>query len=272
MDDEKVPGRAATEAPRQSAGLTGLFRGEPAYRPRTNWPLIPAIVATLGIVILAMAAGLTGSLAATPADPAHRGDGVWPFVAALAASQVAAIVVTLLAAGAFDSRTSDVLAMGKPRQGPGVYLLAMLLMLFIFGTYSLVVWVVAPSVVVHDLEPFVALMHSDGWWIALLAISIGAPLMEELVFRGFLLSALASSRIGFAAGSVLSSVAWTSLHASYSLLGLLEVFAVGLFFSWLLWRTGSLRVPIFCHAAYNSGIALFLLVFGLPSTAAAAGG
>ncbi|MFN3869746.1 MAG: lysostaphin resistance A-like protein [Hyphomicrobiaceae bacterium] len=271
MDNAGAPGSAAID-PRHTTGLGGLFRGEPAYRPRTNWPLIPAIVATLGIVIVAMAAGLTGSLAATPADPAHRTEGVWPFVAALAASQVAAIAVTLLAARAFESRAWDVLAMGKPRQGPFVYPAAMLLMLLVFGTYSLAVWFAAPNVVVHDLEPFAALMHSDGWWIALLAISIGAPLMEEIVFRGFLLSALARSRIGFVAGSVISSAAWTGLHASYSLLGLLEVFAVGLYFSWLLWRTGSLRVPIFCHAAYNLGIALFLLVFGLPSTVAAVGG
>ena len=39
---------------------------------------------------------------------------------------------------------------------------------------------------------------------------------------------------------------------------------IGLFFSWLLWRTGSLRVPIFCHALYNSLIVLVLRYVPLP--------
>lgn len=272
MHDDESQGGAASPPPSQPRDRAGLFGGSPAYRPRTNWPLVPAIVASAGIVVVAMSAGMTGSLAATPADPADRGDGAGPFVAALAASQVAAIVVTLLAARAFDSRVAHVLALAPPRQGWMVYPAAMALMLAIFGTYSLAVWVAAPGVVVKDLAPFAALMRSDAWWVALLAIGIGAPLMEELLFRGFLLSALAKNRIGFAAGSVVTTAAWTGLHASYSVLGLFEVFAVGLFFSWLLWRTGSLRVPIFCHAAYNSAIALFLLLVGLPSTAAVAGG
>ena len=36
------------------------------------------------------------------------------------------------------------------------------------------------------------------------------------------------------------------------------MFLIGLFFSWLLWRTGSLRVPIFCHALYNTLIVVVL--------------
>ena len=58
---------------------------------------------------------------------------------------------------------------------------------------------------------------------------------------------------------------WTALHAGYSLAGILEVFTIGLFFSWLLWRTGSLRVPIFCHALYNSLIVLVLRQVPLPT-------
>ena len=40
--------------------------------------------------------------------------------------------------------------------------------------------------------------------------------------------------------------------------GIAEVFLIGLLFSWLLWRTGSLRVALFCHALYNSLIVLVL--------------
>ena len=54
------------------------------------------------------------------------------------------------------------------------------------------------------------------------------------------------------------------MHAGYSTVGIVEVFLIGLFFSWLLWRTGSLRVAIFCHALYNS-----LIVRGAQVCAAA---
>jgi len=49
-------------------------------------------------------------------------------------------------------------------------------------------------------------------------------------------------------------------RAGYSIAGLVEVSLIGLLFSWLLWRTGSLRVPIFCHALYNTLIVVVLVV------------
>lgn len=268
LDDSPttIPAGAGLEAP------PGLWRGPAAYRPRTPWPLGAAVVAAIGIIVFAMAAGLTGSLVARPAPDRTAAESLWPFVAALAASQLSAIVLTLLAARAFSGRPVDVLALGPPPQGPTVYPLALAIMLVVFGLYSFGVWLVDPAVMAKDVSPFVALVRSPAWWLALIAIAVGAPLMEELVFRGFLLSALAQSRVGFLAGSVVTSLCWTALHASYSVYGLVEVFAVGLYFSWLLWRTGSLRVPIFCHAAYNAGVALFLMLFDLPSPVPALGG
>jgi membrane protease YdiL (CAAX protease family) len=91
-------------------------------------------------------------------------------------------------------------------------------------------------------------------------MTVGAPLSEELLFRGFLLGALAHSRLGFVGAAVVSSAAWTALHGGYSLVGLADVFATGLLFCWLIWRTGSVLVTIFCHAAYNGGIVLALLL------------
>jgi hypothetical protein len=115
-----------------------------------------------------------------------------------------------------------------------------------------------------DLRPLVQLF-GEQWILALLVVGVGAPLSEELLFRGFLLSALARSRLGFAGGAVITTVWWTALHAGYSAAGIIEVFVIGLFFSWLLWRTGSLRVPIFCHALYNSLIVVVLRHVPLPT-------
>ena len=82
-------------------------------------------------------------------------------------------------------------------------------------------------------------------------VGIGAPISEELLFRGFLLSALARWRAGFWPAAIVANVAWTSFHLGYSAAGLLEAFLGGLFFSWLLWRTGSLWLPIIGHAVTN---------------------
>ena len=68
--------------------------------------------------------------------------------------------------------------------------------------------------------------------IALIAVVL-APLWEELTFRGFLLSALANTRIGFWGGAIVANILWTSLHATYSWAGVASVFLAGLILSWL---------------------------------------
>ena len=55
-----------------------------------------------------------------------------------------------------------------------------------------------------DLRPFVQLF-GERWVLALLVVGIGAPLSEELLFRGFLLSALAGSRVGFWGGALITT-------------------------------------------------------------------
>jgi membrane protease YdiL (CAAX protease family) len=85
-------------------------------------------------------------------------------------------------------------------------------------------------------------------------IIVGAPVSEELLYRGFLLSALARTRLGFWGAALVATGLWTALH-DYSAVGVVAVFTLGLFLSWLVWRTGSLRVAMYCHAL-NNGLVL----------------
>jgi membrane protease YdiL (CAAX protease family) len=96
-------------------------------------------------------------------------------------------------------------------------------------------------------------------------IGVGAPLSEELLFRGFLFSGLAKSRLGLIGTGLLTAVLWAALHFGYSIFGLLEVLFIGLYFSWLLVRTGSVWVTIFCHAVYNTIIGVALYFIELPT-------
>jgi hypothetical protein len=172
-----------------------------------------------------------------------------------------------LASLLFGGRLGEVLALKAPVAGPLVYLSAIGAMVVLQVIVSIVQYFLVSGDMFADLRPFVDVAAGPNWGLALLVVGIGAPLSEELLFRGFLLSALAKTRLGFAGAALVSTTLWTALHAGYSVLGILEVFTIGLFFSWMLWRTGSLRVPIFCHALYNSLIVCMLRFVALPGTA-----
>ena len=142
--------------------------------------------------------------------------------------------------------------------------LSLVPMLVLTGCWTaLLAWLV-PEVVAADLEPFKQMLGAAGI-VTLLVIAVGAPLSEELLFRGFLFSGLSKSRLGLWGTAILTSLAWTALHAGYSIFGLLEVLMIGLYFSWLLIRTGSLWVTIFCHAVYNTVVGLALYFVPLPT-------
>ena len=181
--------------------------------------------------------------------------------------QVGTILLTLAAAALFGGRLHEVLALHPAVGGWRSYAGALIILAILQVALSVVQYTTRQGDLYVDLRPFVELARGADWLLAAAVIGIGAPLSEELLFRGFLLSALAQTRLGFWGAALVSSGLWTSLHAGYSAVGILEVLIIGLFFSWLLWRTGSLRVPIFCHAVYNSLIVLSLRLVDLPAPA-----
>jgi uncharacterized protein len=253
----------------QSVGRFTLFRGPPAYQPRTPWSPLAALAAALIIVGASVLAAVlvlgVGNILGTPGG--GPGPGMWredmTKLATLAVWQAVTVVLTVLASAMFGGRPRDVLALQTPGS-PAVYVKALMLMAVLQVVVSAVQYIFMPQDMYADLRPIVQLL-GEQWVLALLVVGIGAPLSEELLFRGFLMSALAQARLGFAGAALVTSGLWTALHAGYSLAGLLEVFLIGLFFSWLMWRTGSLRVPMFCHALYNSLIVLVLRHVPLPT-------
>ncbi len=208
-----------------------------------------------GLAVLATVAVLAGAVAVASAVSALiAADGlVWLIV-----FQAAVLAQVVWLARAFGGAPRHVLSLVPPRGGFRVVWPAVAA-LGVFATlYAALVFVADRAALMRDLSQAASLARSDAWLLALAAIGLGAPLSEELLFRGFLFPALARSRLGLAGAALVSTLAWTSLHAGYSLYGLVEVFLVGLYFSWLAVRTGSLWVPILCHAIYNTTIVLGL--------------
>jgi membrane protease YdiL (CAAX protease family) len=254
----------------QQAGETspsGIFRGPAAYVARTSWGPFSASLAAIVIIALGVIAGLLlifwGGVARVPPDSGHRWDISTLFM--LGTWQVTVIILVLLAGARPGGTITGALALGPPAGGPRAYFIAPLLMVVLQAVVGIVQYNLTDRDMYVDLRPFVGFAQGPQWPLALAIIGLGAPLSEELLIRGFLLSALARSRLGFAGAALITTTMWAGLHAGYSAVGLAEVFLIGLFFCWLLWRTGSLRVTIFCHALYNSLVLLTLRFASLPA-------
>lgn len=247
-----------------------LLNGPPAYAPRTPWGAVWAVIVTVAIVGVSIVAGLLlfwvmggdSGGAGLPGRDGAAGEGAGLQFFGL--WQLCVVVLTVLAALLLRGNLRDVLALHPVAGGWRTYAGAVVLLIALQLAISAVQFVTGPRDLYADLRPFVELVRGPNALLAAAVIGIGAPLSEELLFRGFLLSALAKTRLGFWGAALVTTAMWTSLHIGYTAVGILEVSIIGLFFSWLLWRTGSLRVPIFCHALYNSLIVVALRFVDLP--------
>jgi len=247
--------------------LDALLKGPAVYAARTGWPAWAVIPAAFGILVLAVVGAFAAAvgyqfLAGNPLQLTLKSGTATALV--MGGWQILTVALTLLAAGFFSSDRREVLALRSPVQGWRVLPLALVPLFAVTTVWTSLLVLLNPEAVMHDLRPFQALLHGDGFWLMLIVIGIGAPLSEELLFRGFVFSALAKSKLGFVGAAALTSLLWMLLHLGYSVFGLIEVLAIGLYFAWLLVRTGSLWVTMFCHAVYNTVMALGLYFMTLP--------
>ena len=257
--------------------VAALTKDPQPYVARSGWPtwavlptgvVIVILAALLGAVLAFAHAFLSGATLPESIDPGHPPPVIVQGITAwILGMQIGIILCTWVAAGFFSSRRVEVLALRTP--APGWWVLPLALVPLFLGTAAwtgaLLAW--KPTAVEQDLRPFLVLLNGDMRWPILLAVCIGAPLSEEFLFRGFLFSGLAKSRIGVIGAAIITTLLWTSLHAGYTLFGMVEVLGIGFYLSWLLVRTGSLWVTMFCHGVYNTVVAMALLYIGLPPTA-----
>src|SRR5690606_5963804 len=228
---------AGSDKPHRARILT-LFADTPgAYTPRTRWSALAAIIAAFVIFmaasflavipgeVYARSVGLSFS-EARGLPGAHDARAQIFHLLLLGASQLGIAVFVWIAAGFFGSVRSGTLALGPPAQGPRVYAESLALVLLAIGAYSLAIFAIDPGLLLPDLRPFSALMRSETWWLTLLVVGVGAPVSEELLFRGFLFSAVAKSPLGLLGASVLTSALWTALHTDYATAAIVEVFGI----------------------------------------------
>jgi len=84
-----------------------------------------------------------------------------------------------------------------------------------------------------------------------LAVVVGAPVVEETFFRGFLFRGLAASPLGGPGTIVVTSLAWAAIHLQYDLYDMGTIFFLGLLLGAFRLITGSIWPPLLMHALVN---------------------
>jgi membrane protease YdiL (CAAX protease family) len=84
-----------------------------------------------------------------------------------------------------------------------------------------------------------------------IAVAAVAPVTEELIFRGFLISGLRPTRLGASGAVLVSSFVWAAIHGQYGLYEMATIFALGVLLGTARVKTGSVLVPIALHAFSN---------------------
>jgi len=248
------------------------------YRPMTAWGPVQTLLVTIVAYALAR---LVATYAVTEiwiatkqvTSAMTRQDLV--ISAILSASfwlSVDTLACVLLAGAAWlaarrgGMQATDVLALRMPLCGYRVLLLVGVLMAiglaaelaFHFARYAALParW---------GLMGWASIGRAAGWPLAVLSVGIVRPIAEELLFRGFLLPALARSRLGFWGAGLVTSALFAAAHYylfTPDVLMLVGFFLGGLFLVWTLGVTGSLWVPMAIHMSYNLLALLWLRLWG----------
>jgi hypothetical protein len=251
--------------------------GDRNERPAGWFAVVLAIVTTTAIVAVAIAAPLLvevfrglapGGVTDLPppgGSPSAIRSGWWHLVA----FQTTCIVLAVLMADQLRRDTAARLAW-RPPSGRLSWVWPFIVTTLVSLFVAAVALTYYPEVVARDLEPIRQMVSAGPLWLAFLALAVGAPISEELLFRGFLLQRLKVTPLGFWGGALVANIGWTALHVGYSWLSLADVFTAGLLFSWALWRTGSIWVPIAFHAIYNAVVFFIMLIPEQGATAVTA--
>jgi uncharacterized protein len=140
---------------------------------------------------------------------------------------------------------------------------------------SRLVWIVAIATVAYGVaaDALVSRFYppSNAWimmpkgvpWIALFVVLAvaGAPLAEEMFFRGWLYTGLRSKMRAWTAITV-TAILFALAHWEKTHIYALAVFPVGIALGVVRERTGSIKASMAVHAVYNGAACALLLIAG----------
>ena len=115
--------------------------------------------------------------------------------------------------------------------------------------YTLLVSSVGAEALIPEQETIEEIFGEDTFKpLIYFNVNVLAPVMEEVLFRGFMLAGLALT-LGRVSGLIISSALFAAVHLDMDLMP--PIFVFGMLIAWLYIRTGSLWPPIAAHALNN---------------------
>ena len=231
-----------------------------AYRPATPWhpgpALLVAMLASFAPLVLWVLGPIAESMGIAAAPEPTSAEGLPPLssplmMAQMMLGQILSFAVVWAAAGWKGARRSA-LQLAAPQTGFATAAGLGLMLVVLILPLEILFYRLAGIGLFSDSAWLLEGLRSPLWWGVVIIAVVLAPLWEEVTFRGFLLSALAKTRLGFWPAATISSLLWTFLHWGYTWPGLASVFLAGIGLSWIMQRTGSLRAVIVAHGVINA--------------------
>lgn len=282
------PPEDAAEASAGAASTAGIEPGDhgAAAIPAAVHPWSPGLTLVWGLLLLggyfvvqALVVAI-GIVPAVVADQVARGPGSTPDVAEIlrgrmgllftigtAISAPLAVGATLLVGwrglarqGLADPRPALRRSLGlvRPRFAQ-VALWTAVAFAVLAGYEALAVRLDRPP-----LPDFLVEFHASAGWLPglLFVVVFLAPLVEEVLFRGFLLPGLAAGRLGGMGAVVVTALLFAAVHTQYDPFDMSAVLTLGLLLGAARHASGSLWLAYGLHAAIN-GVAAAQLVLAL---------
>ena len=93
------------------------------------------------------------------------------------------------------------------------------------------------------------------------AFVIVGPLMEEIVFRGFMFKGIEHSKMGPAGAVIITSLVWSFIHIQYDVYGMVNLFLGGLLLGFARTKSNSIYPPVIMHILQNIIATIEVLVY-----------
>lgn len=174
-----------------------------------------------------------------------------PFVATITiGGMIVPLVVIALAVRTAGCGLGDYLGLHVPDRR---YLLIGLgALAVLIPAVDLVSWLAGYAVTPSFVTDIYRSARDSGTLILLaIALAVAAPLVEETIFRGFLLPGLSQSWLGPWGAILFTSIAWALLHAQYQPFYLIQIVLLGVLFGWLRLKSGSTLLTMLLHGLLN---------------------
>lgn len=222
-----------------------------------GWTLVVALVFTIvQLVVLAVAIGIeagvrmtdtsdSGAIVALAEDVA--GDGVFLGAAATASAVFGIALILVIVKLRRGPAIGDYLAMRPVRLMPLLFWLAVAVAT---GLLFDLIW---PLIGREKVPEFMLTAARTGrgnvfFWLGLV---VAAPLFEELMCRGFMLTGWMRSALKPWCAVLLISLLWAGAHLQYGWQEMVAIAVIGVVFGVARLRTGSLWTPVAMHVLQN---------------------